>query len=166
MQHLAALQGAAVDGTTVRVTDTQAVVATIAGAAGTFLGVLVAWRSRRREEPETDRATGALIENARSLAILAAKVDALERRAERPDRERAEELTAAVGQVVEALADVREIATRLEHTAEALEHDARLDPTSREKLARVRMKIARGLWASRPTATSGSTSGSSGEDDR
>ncbi len=121
-------------------TDAQIVVAvaTIAGAASTIAGIR--WSARRARSQ--DRSTAALIESARNQAILAARIDA---------RDKQEEI--AIGKLETALADVQVITTQLERTAEALGRDARLDDSQREKLARIRSKISRGLLAATPMRT-------------
>ncbi len=142
-------------------TDAQTVVAAIAGAAGTIAGAIVGgirWSTRKRLEHQ-DQTTAALIESARGQAALTARIDSLDRQIEQGSTS-AQELSASVGKLEASLSTVREIATRLERTAGALERDQRLDDTQRAKLARVRRKIAQGI-----RAIPAGQAGSSGEDD-
>lgn len=125
-------------------TDTQTIVAAIAGAAGTIAGAIAGVRSMRRQRSAIargtkggDHMTMALVEGARSNAILAAKIDGLDR-----------QTTINNSRLEATLAEIQTISARLQRTAETLERyerDERLDESQRIRLAKVRAKIARGL---------------------
>ena len=90
---------------------------------------------------------------------LTAKVELLGQQFKHREAFSSAELAACVTRLEGALEDTQGIATALEHMAQILERDNRLDDAQRAKIAKIRAKINRGI------AALPAQSGSSGQGD-
>jgi hypothetical protein len=160
------------------VTDTELATA-ILGASGAIVTTIVGFLrwSRGRRSRSQDQSTAALVKSAESSALLAARIDSLDRgEASKKNLDAAvakldtaaTRLDAVTGRLESTSSHNQALSVRIERAIEILERLPRLDKAQLAQLAKVRGKIAHGRGPSQDTPRSADTPpgppGRSGED--